>query len=469
MVQIKAVHEMVKEISPYYAAKERDGKPESEHKLVYESNSEGLEAVYFFMLDLIESFGLQPEKIVDNFSSSPGSGYFAEMGQRSSIMQQQGAKILVDINVVLKSVLNIIYDLKEFRIRLQSYDDLKNSKTKEAAILSLKQVWMDKVDINKGNSSIKAMSLGQAGFQTLINAFLAIKTTEEAKKLDLNDLVKRILIPRIAEFNSWLEHSEMELRKRYELEKTYLKSQVSSLKLYSRWAKPYLRAAAQLETKDFGNNPALVKVFNTLLLELTLLGKQELKVKEAALEGALPKDFTKDGFLKTLKRKYYGCLLVDFKFRGIPQRAPGSQHFNFGGKSEVVFRAYALNEDELKKLKQELDKSDVSNALSLVDGTTDESLAQLQEEIDFFLEEKSADDKNSSSDSSNPFFALFGIYDKSSGKQKPKNEKEKDIIVKKDNWVEKNNLRPLTIERIKDLSYNIFDVYKKAHGMPSFT
>ena len=39
------------------------------------------------------------------------------------------------------------------------------------------------VDINKGNSSIKAMALGQAGFQTLIDAFLASKDEKDVNKL----------------------------------------------------------------------------------------------------------------------------------------------------------------------------------------------------------------------------------------------------------------------------------------------
>ena len=88
----------------------------------------------------------------------------------------------------LRSVLNIIYDLKEFRIRLSHYDDLKTEK-KEAAILALKQIWMDKVDIQKGNSSIKAMALGQAGFQTLIDAFL-LTMLKEQKNLILTIVSK---------------------------------------------------------------------------------------------------------------------------------------------------------------------------------------------------------------------------------------------------------------------------------------
>ena len=44
-------------------------KPLKEHKLVYDSSSETLEPVYFFILDLMNNFGLETEKLVDNFSS----------------------------------------------------------------------------------------------------------------------------------------------------------------------------------------------------------------------------------------------------------------------------------------------------------------------------------------------------------------------------------------------------------------
>ncbi len=98
---------------------------EASHTLGYDSTSETLEPIYFFILDLMNDFGLAPQKYIDNFSSSPGSGHFGELGQRATIMQQQAAKLMADVNTVLRSILNIIYDLKEFRIRLQSYDDLK--------------------------------------------------------------------------------------------------------------------------------------------------------------------------------------------------------------------------------------------------------------------------------------------------------------------------------------------------------
>ena len=460
------VSEIIEKINPKYKEKG----PDVSHTLGYDSAVETLEPVYFYILDLMNDFGFKSEKLVDNFSSSPGSGHFAELGQRATIMQNQASKILGDINTVLRSVLNIIYDLKEFRIRLQSYDDLK--KNQEGAMLSLKQIWMDKVDIQKGNSSIKAMALGQGGFVTLIDAFLAVKDEKEVQKLDLNDRVKRILLPRVHEFNVWVVQSGQELRKRYELEKTYLKSQVNSLKLYSRWAKPYLRTAYELEGKEGGKEPALVKTFNTIVLELALLGKREINIKDSALEGRLPREFTKESFLKTLKRKYYSCVIVEFNFRGIPQRVSQQSHFTFGGKANVTFKAYALNEDELDKINKELEDSDLNDALKLIQGVTDDSLNELQNEINFFLEEKNLqDEKKKTNDQSNPFLALFGIYDKSEKPKETKEKKpeEKEKPFKKDTWIEATHLRPLAAAIAKDNVMDLFDVYKKAHGMASFT
>ena len=459
------ISDIIAKINPKYK-----GGPVVTHNLGYDSAVETLEPVYFFILDLMNDFGLYTEKLIDNFSSSPGSGHFAELGGRATIMQNQASQVLGSINTVLRSVLNIIYDLKEFKTRLQTYDDLK-TQYKDAAILSLKQIWMDKVDIMKGNSSIKAMALGQAGYTTLIDAFLAAKDEKSAEKLDLNERVKRILIPRIHEFNIWMTQSEKELRKRYELEKDYLRSQVNSLKLYSRWAKPYLKAAYDLESKDRGREPGLVKTFNTIMLELILLGKRELNVKDSAMEGLLPKEFSKDKFTKKL-RKYYSCVVVELTFRGIPQRVSQQAHYTFGGKAEVAFKAYALNEDEIKQLNKELDKSDLGDVLRLIEGATDDSLSQMQDEINYFLEEKEKkDEKEKSNDESNPFLALFGFYNKAEKTEAPKKKEEdkSDKPIRKDDWVEKTHLRPLTEEIAKSTAMSLFDIYKKAHGMASYT
>ena len=478
MGEIKSISQMIEEASPYYKKKKA---PEVTHTLVYDSSSETLEPVYFFILDLMSSLGLSPEKLVDNFSSTPGSGHFAELGQRATIMQQQAGKIMGDVNTVLRSVLNLIYDLKDFQTRLKHYDSLnsKSKDEKEAALLGLKQIWLDKVDINKGNSSIKAMTFGQSGFQTLMDAFLVANDEKDAEKIDLNDRVKRIVKSRIIEFNIWLKESEKELRKRYELEKTYLKSQVNSLKLYARWVRPYLKAAQDLESKE-SNNPSLVKTFNTIILELTLFGKSKLDIPDEASKGNIPGDFAKGKFLDK-QRSYYGCVVVSFTFRGIPQRISQQSHYAFGGKAEISFSAYALNDEELKKFDGIMKQSEIGDVLSLIEGATTESLGTLEEEINSFLDEKPKEEKKPekkgffseiAKDQSNPITALFGNLDltklfKKSEAKKP--EKKESENVAPDNWPEEEYFRPLSVEIAKDKAMTLFDTYKKSHGMESFS
>lgn len=460
MPEIKAIHEIIEDIVPYYKKK---GGPEAEHKLVYDSSGETLEPIYFFILDLMNDFGLAPEKLVDNFSSTPGGQHFSETGMKATRMQEEAMKIMGQVNTVLRSILNIIYDLKDFNLRLAHYNSLKtkDEKQKEAAILALKQIWMDKVDITKQQSSIKAMALGQAGYQTLIDAFLIAKNPDDVDKIDLNDRVKRILKPRVYEFNNWIVQSEKELRKRYAMQKTYLKSQVSSLKLYSQWVKPYLKASQQLQSKEGGREPNLVNMFNTIILELTLLGKSKIDLKESALSGKLPLELQN---LKT-KRNYYSCVLVDFNFRAIPRQGV------FVGKSEITFRGYTLNDDEIEKFEQELKKSEISDVLNLVEGMTTESLEQLQGEIDTFLEEPEETEKEEK-DGSNPFMALIGAYNKKEKKQekeKTGKKKQTNKNIKPDDWTEKNHIRKLAAEEAEETTFKLFDVYKKAHGMPSYT
>jgi hypothetical protein len=448
----KTVEQLIKEVSPHYNKKKS---PEAEHKMVYDTISGSLEPVYFWILDLMEDMGFTVEKLIDNFSTSPGSGHFGEFGQRATIMQQQGTKILGDINNVTRSILNLIYDLKEFKIRIGAYDDLKSNEKKEAALMSLKQIWMDKVDITKGNSSIKAMALGQVGFVTLIDAFLVAKDEKDVDKIDLNDRVKRILKARIQEFNLWLIQSEVELRKRYEMEKSYLKSQVNSLKIYSRWAKPYLRTAQQLEQKEQGRNPDFVKTFDTIILELTLFGKSQISPPVE---------------LSNLKaRKYYKCVLVDIYFRGIPRKIAQQAHYSFGGRAEITFRAYSLNEEEITKLNEEMEKSDISDALSLIEGATTESLGQIQEEIDYFLNETQEKQEKKSKGDINPFLALFGYYERKEIEQKTLKGQKKPMEIKKENFVEKNHLRVLAAEDAKKTAFDFFDYFKKAHDMASYT
>lgn len=439
-------------------------------KISYNCSYETLEPVYFWILDFLGNLG-DTEKLIDNFVSSPTSGHFAEQMGRATRMQEEAMKIMQTIGVLIKSILNIIYDLRQFKQRLKDYQDAK-SKDKDkkiAAIYSLKQIWMDNVDIKRGNTSIKALAFSQAAFSTLIDAFMTAEKIKNGKvigyngkEIDLNERVIRIIEQRLQEFLTWKDLSENEIRKRYNIEKAYLRSQVDSMKLYSRWAQPYLKAAEELRMMET-SNAALVKAFNTVLLKLTLLTTRSIDVAQETLGSApnLPKGFEKLAKRKKI-RPTYACILTEFSFRGIPART--EQHYTFGGKVDISFTAFALNKDEIDMLKKKLSESDFRDALKLISGMTDESLKEIEKDIDEFLSEKEIEEEKEEKEKEiTPFTALIGVGGK---KKKEKERKEKEKKIKPDNYAE-SVVRQYAELVARKNCFTVYDIYKKAHGMGS--
>ncbi len=466
----KTIKEKIKSDGPYIALGDAKGKADEEHKIIYDSSGETLEPIYFWILDMMNGmFSGKVKKLVDNFSSTAGSGHFSELQGKATRMQDEAMKIMGTIAAVVKGVINLVYDLKDFQTRFSHYDAANSSDPVRArsGLLSLKQIWMDSVDGKRGSTGIKQMA-AQFGYATLIDAFIAADSVEGVKDIDLNDRVKNIVHQRLFEFFEWKKLSEVELRKRYAVEKAYLKNQIDSLKTYTRWAKPYLRAAAQLEQKNL-DDPALVTAFNTIILQLKLFGRKELDVKDAVYNGKLPSVVG-----KAKARKYYSCVLVDFYFRGIPEGVQGrvGNSYVMRGRTEVTFRSYTLNDEELKLFDKMLEESDINEALSLADGMTTESVEAIRKDLEYFLgkdlngdEENKEENKEKKQEKksftfNNPFKDFF-----SSGKK----EEKKDVgfgEVKEDNFFEKQIVELATSES-KAMCFKLFGTYKKAHGMPS--
>ncbi len=466
------VKEVIKKVVP--KANEKFQNPVSSYKLTSDSQQDQLGPIYYWILDFIQDMGWNVKKITDNFMSSPGSANFAEIGQRATRMQDEGMKILGGLNQVIKSALNLVYDLKEFEIRLKHYDkaNSKDPKEKEEGILALKQIWLDNVDLKRGRGSIHQMA-AELGYTTIREAFMMANSRDDLKKINkeggiINDQVERILIPRISEFLLWKDYSEKELRKRMNIEKNYLKSQVETIKLYSAWVKPYLRAAEELRQKGFEGNAALVSALSTSMFELTLLCKKEQKA---------PAQFSS----YKMKRKYFSVLVVTMKYRGhVSQRVTqkGDYGFAMGGRIDMSFDSYSLNEEELKLFDKEFTKDDVLDSMSFSMNIAEESLKELKEDLDHFLKsdeerkkdeekEKKKGEEKKKSQNINPFLALFGIFGLTKKDDKKKNkeiEKSEDIVP--DNYIEKI-VRAEAAKGAAGSLYTIYDVYKKAHGMAS--
>jgi len=444
--------------------------PFEQHKIVYEADDALLEQIYIWIIDNIikrDFFEEGTEKLVDNFVASPGSSYFGEWSTRASQMQQQATSMLGAANQVLKSVLNLIYDLREFKLRLDPYDKLKSKKEveKEAAILSLKQIWLDTVDMKRGNTAIKALAVSGRegpGFVTLLDAFMAadIYDLEKVKKMDLNEIVKKVLLQRVFEFNKWITESENDLKKRFEIEKVYLKSQVNSVRLYSRWIKPYLKAATLVEQRG-SPSAALVAAFNMVLFELVLIAKHRYQPAVEVKKGLLPKMF--ETYKTYNSRKYIPMAVVEVNFRSTPTKV--GQHHRYTGKAEITFTSYALNDDELALLRNQLEKDDLGDAMKFIEGATEESLKQIKDDIEEFIgegekKEEEEEKKKKEAEETNPFSALFSFF------TKPKEEKKEKALwpIVKDGDYEKV-IRSGAIIDARRRTLKTYNEFKKANNM----
>ena len=471
----------------------------SGYLIIYDSFAEGLEPIYFWVLDYMrDSYwgaGLDVQKTMDDFQASVGSGFFGDLGTKASVMQDRAMKMMTTVNQVVRSVINILYDLKEFDQRLFTYKSLdsKDAIEKNTARLALKQIWMDKVDVQRGRGSINMLAQ-QLQFVTLRDAFMAANSADDVYKggadgkgMDLNERVKRILAPRLQEYETWETLSRAELQRRFEIEKSYLRSQVESLKLYSQWARPYLKAAQRLKQSDY-RTPDLVSIFNNMQLQVSLFGKKEIKPVELH-KPAEPLGRNKYENIK-LPKKIYACVEVSMLYRTIPHtvsRGESGMHYAQGGKVVMNFRGFALDEDEVNAV----EKEETYEGLELIEGMTTESIKVMQEEIDKYLKtdekikdlppkekEKALNNAKSlkeakviekdlrelekmqakNKDDMNPFSPLKGSMDElkkmfSSLKPKPSN----DRIL--------SALREEAKKTAAARTYQVYLVYKKVHGM----
>ena len=444
----------IAELNDRYGASDKP-QPIWENGLSYDSSIETLEPVYYWILDFTQRAFKNIVKLSDNFVAAPGSSYFADLGARATKMQEEGMKILGAVNMVIKSITNILYDLKEFEIRLGAYEraDDKDPQKKESGILALKDIWMSNVDIKRGKGSINGMTY-ELGFSTLRDAFMQAKSAANVDDMNkgglINERVARILKPRVDEFFQWKAQSSEELRRRFNIERAYLKSQVETLKLYSSWVKPYLQSAEQLRMQMTSKEePSLISAFGTMVLNLSLMMYKELDVADAVDNKFLPDNFKRMNERKEI-RKFYQLIFIDYTFRTYP-----TQQFPHAGLVDIKFKAYAVNDDELLLLNEKIEKDKSGSMLGIAGNLSDESLKQLQDEIDYFDKKEEKVEKKED-------FAFKGVFKDFIKNFAPetKNEiiKEYNELYKK---VEKGNAKDVSDMQIGSIKALIDGLKKK--------
>ena len=294
-------------------------------------------------------------------------------------------------------------------------------------------------------------------------------------------MIKRILQGRVKEYLKWRELSEKELDKRYKIERTYLKAQVNSLKLYTKWARPYMIATqkllpAELAAEDMGELPT---TFNTMLTFLDLFAKKKVKIaqKPGSSDVIKVEKYTKLKKVKDEEKEeekdndVYSVLEVKFVYRVLP-----------GGQTQEGYRGHLGNVD-VKIVGYEMQQKDLDNleiarqneVISLVDEVTKDTLDALEDDIKRFLGDEDKGEKKETKSRKHlgrQIDDTINITKKHFSNIKEQVQKISNVVNSLSNWnaeqqTEWNTqrLRKLAKEKSKKDAYMLIYLYKKLHSM----
>ncbi|UCD03511.1 MAG: hypothetical protein JSW73_03165 [Candidatus Woesearchaeota archaeon] len=453
-------------------------------KLVLDLPAAGLEPTYYWLTDYLKNVqGYQLEKTDEAVAVAVASSFFSDLGMKKTRMEQRAKEIMADVNTVIKSILQLVYDLKEFDRRLEIFDDLRKlgGENKDAAEIAIKSVWMDEVDTKRGVGSINQLTAsGKLEFVTLRDAFLQAKSVKDVESLDLNERVKRIVGARIEEYEKWRDRYEKDLRQRRKIEKSYLKAQVASLKQYSKWARPYLLAAHRLRQSEELYEEAAIDVvnfFDTSTVSVSIMGRKESKASSyfygLTRIGKNPMGLKGSQRVREPSDTVYQAIEMVFIFSSKPiivNQSESGKSYRHMGQIIVDFYAYVFTKSELEKIKEAQDRE----IFGFIDQMTKESLDAIADDLDEYLNEPDDKEKTPSINILGGFFDIFGAPVKGLKEmfgplvpRLPKKKEGEKKVSRKDRWLIKL-LKEQAREKVLDDIYKLFKIYRKAHGYITF-
>ncbi|MFA6073479.1 MAG: hypothetical protein WC758_05175 [Candidatus Woesearchaeota archaeon] len=349
-------------------------KPKKRHRLVHEAFNMSLEELYFWTLNhLKQDMGYHKIiKVNDTFSASENSAFFGQSAQRLSIQEDRASSFMRGISELVKTLFQIVRELRIIDERLDVYKEWKKSKSADA---TLKGFYSDFAE-NKGGQmqpgSIYhlANSVGYAVLPDLFFNTVVYKKEDVDKvvdKLEFNKNVKAVLKRKLYQFVVWVEKTETELHARKKFQIKYLRQHYLTIKMYMSWVKPYLKHIRRLTmSEEQLDSPYLISSFETSATEIEILAYQPKKPGKAC-----------------------SCVLMTYYFTTRPV-LQYQQEFNKGpvhiGRGMVTLRAYGWNEDKIKSYVAMKDRED-RELLGLVDDQLKSAMEMLGEDLEMYLKE----------------------------------------------------------------------------------
>lgn len=433
---------------------------------IQKSNA-SMEESYFWILNFLRNKSAlnyqTVDKVSDVYSATETSAFFGNVEQRKGAQQEKVSTYLATIGRMVKDTFQIIRELKVIDERLSYYED--SEKGDETAEVSLKGMWVDLVEGGPESATSVLGLARKAQFVIIPDLFFKIKIDDESeidkaikdlKKQGINARVRDVLRRKLSQYIRWKKRTKGELDVRRNLLMKYLKQQYNTIKMYSKWVKPYLKNIQKLEMGESIEGSAdLVTAFDTSQIELELLATKE----DYQLE-------TDMGFVERKFKNKIPCIRVKFKFVTIPELAfykeyqRGAIHV---GKIDIIIEGFVLSPEQLDAYKKNKEKEEFE-----ILTTINESLEAIYDDMKGYLDELEKKEKEEPKKEEEGFFEPFkGILDGfkeifTFKEEKKEGEEEKELT-----GYEKE-LEKKAAEGVKAHTYLLYDVYKKVHGMLSW-
>ena len=470
--------------------------PQYRERIIIESEHSYIEEAYYWIIDYLRfnhTFN-KFEKITDATTTSASSAFFGMVEQRLGAQQDKAAGFLRGISEMVKSLFQLVRELRIIDERLGYYEHTFKRKEREqesiGSEISLKGIWIDQVEGGSKNAASVFGLATEANFVTLPDLFFKIRADDRkaneiykdkakydgqikniitdidqrVKSIDgFNEKVKTVLVRKLTQYYMWKLRTYRELRTRRIFTLKYLNQHYSTIKLYIGWIKPYLRNIKDLGRSEKNlNEPDIINSFEGSVTELEVLSFRKSKEQQF----------------------YYPCIIINFHYHTKPSLQYSAEGYNRGpahtGKFEVTLRGYVWSENEIENYRR-LKREEDLELISQVDESLKDSMDSLGDELKEYLrqseetqekDEEDSDEKQTSAQEfaenfrnniRKTFFGPFaGIKTTFVGskKNKEKNKRIDDLEAEASFNAAKSVL--------KSTIYSVYKNYKKQHRMLSW-
>ncbi len=347
--------------------------PAVRYKIVYESFNMSLEEMYYWTINHLRQDAGFPQliKVQDVFSASENSAMFGQSAQRLSIQEDRASNFMRTIAEMVKTLFQIVRELRILDERLEIYNAWEKSKSADA---TLKGLYADFAEnrgqqMQPGSLYHLANQVGYAALPDLFFNTLVYKKEDVDKVVEgmpgYNNSVKSVLKRKLYQFVVWKEKTHKELVSRKKFQIKYLRQHYTTIKMYMSWVKPYLRHIKRLTMNENQlESPDLIGSFETSTTEIEVLGIKP-----------------------NPKSDYNSVVMLTYKFNTRPVMQ-FKQEYNQGpihiGRGHIHLRAFGWTDHQIDMYKKMRDYED-RELLGLVDEQLQSAMEMLGDDLDKYI------------------------------------------------------------------------------------